>query len=344
MADRPGDGTIVVKKFDGTMVRMTMAEFRAYQKALQHPSTPAMPTGRQAPKHSSTTMSKVIKKIEPEKKQVPEWTDEDHKSLLDDAFHKDAPMSHALSTTSPVTKIFVDEAQAKQIPNSKSQIPNPSVAEVLKRVGWQVNADVRKRLESLILSCLKDVRNDEQFLSTAMAPIDKGGAGLSREQAERLLAVTKEFLSKQTSAIRLQQPTMSDQRLKEKSGQSSSKQQSQEFDQKLKINDQEIGGSKFQIQNSKFRSTMHDITPPQEDHPALGPREEFAGFSLVDFVRLAPTTDARLSRLKEKFATWRQESFLVFLDVKEAWRKSSLYRMYIDTILASLKEKKPIAE
>lgn len=96
-------------------------------------------------------------------------------------------------------------------------------------------------------------------------------------------------------------------------------------------------------QGSFVRPVMHDIAPPKEKK-SMGPEEEFAAFSLTDFWRLSPGAETTAARLKEKFSVWREESYGLFLAMRSAWRKSPLYRMYIDAAVQSLREQKRLPD
>ena len=66
--------------------------------------------------------------------------------------------------------------------------------------------------------------------------------------------------------------------------------------------------------------------------------------TLTDFRRLAPTADAAASRLWQKFETLKEESYLLYLDAREAWCKSPLYETYVEILIGALREGKTMEE
>lgn len=74
----------------------------------------------------------------------------------------------------------------------------------------------------------------------------------------------------------------------------------------------------------------------------MGPVDEIEFFSLVDFRRLSPKTENAKEILKGKFQSLQEESYVLFLDARDAWHKSPLFRTYQDMILSSLEQKIPL--
>jgi hypothetical protein len=360
--DAPQQPTILVKKSDGTAVRMTLAEFQAMKKKdttsksdIRHPKSEArsghMPhhTGKKTP-HRAAAHPKHAEK-------------EHHRRLKE-------TMTTALSTTAPVTRIFEDEAIAADAsrkhwnqedaasPLEDSGIAptvqtdtafgsaDATVEAVIKRAGWAMTPDAARRLSPLILSRVKDVRTDEQFLVHAMTPTHRGGAGLSPDQAEKLLSAIRSLIGRQSPPAPMRPPAALP----------------------------PLAPPLPRIAAPMAKQAMHDIVPPksaagvapppmppkappQQPQPAkppvmpaergtmarIGPKDEFASITLADFRRMGATTDAALSRMKEKFDTLKQESYMLFLDAREAWYRSPLYQSYIDIILASLRDHTPLA-
>ena len=74
----------------------------------------------------------------------------------------------------------------------------------------------------------------------------------------------------------------------------------------------------------------------------MGPVDEIEFFSLVDFRRLSPKTENAKEILKGKFQSLQEESYVLFLDARDAWHKSPLFHTYQDMILSSLEQKIPL--
>ncbi|MFH1947187.1 MAG: hypothetical protein ABIJ23_03470, partial [Candidatus Magasanikbacteria bacterium] len=121
----PGQTTILVKKSDGTQVRMTMEEFRAY-RANENTKTPEVESGDVEEKQEEgiekdQTQDKEIDKsaISHQSSAISEPQIQIDKSFSDsrepiaESYVEDLPMiesPHELATTTPVKNIFIDEA------------------------------------------------------------------------------------------------------------------------------------------------------------------------------------------------------------------------------------------
>ena len=81
------------------------------------------------------------------------------------------------------------------------------------------------------------------------------------------------------------------------------------------------------------KPTMHDVMPPSGE---IGPIEELKYITLADFRHIAPTPEEAASRLKQKLFNLRDESILVYLQGLEAWRQSPLYKDYMALVSQAL--------
>jgi len=82
------------------------------------------------------------------------------------------------------------------------------------------------------------------------------------------------------------------------------------------------------------KTTVEDITPPK--NVSFGPVEEIKGFTLTDFRRLSSEKSEAISRLRQKFINLKEESFLFYLDALAVWQQSPLYKKYLERICESL--------
>lgn len=82
------------------------------------------------------------------------------------------------------------------------------------------------------------------------------------------------------------------------------------------------------------KTTVEDIVPPK--NVSFGPIDEIKNFSLTDFRRLSSDSREAISRLRQKFLNLKEESFLFYLEAVEAWQQSPLYKKYIERICESL--------
>lgn len=434
--------TVLVKKADGTTVRMTLAELQNMRTATASAGPRPMAVAKDSkmrhigqaqkitrPENHGSSHHRIAGSVnnnkpthhrpqphqqthQPHAKPQPHSPQPGHQgnSSAPKAASSDAVKisTHALTTSTPVTKIFVDEAAENMRTATASAGPRQmAVAKVTKMrmtneieavnkryiiedankvekkpwkkedtatlleekledahversaqvagsdtdaavasrvlatLGWTTSADVRQRLESLIMSRLKDVRTDDQFLATAMTPTYRGGAGLSPDQAQTLHGAVLKFLSKsitKSPTALSASPTLSPALPRPiATTADTDRQRLSESEHGSLPREQAMGGG-----NESPRPMIRDIVPPPRR--STGPTEEFANFSLNDWRRLAPTTGAALSRLKEKFDVLKQESYLNFMAAREAWYESPLYRQYIDSILSAWQSRMKLAE
>lgn len=281
---------IPVKKFDGTTVRMTTAEFRAYQRGMQQqPATPAPA--------SSGSLDELIQHVETE---------------------------------------------------------------------FQIPKELQDRLRSLIQSRIRDVRTDEQFLGLAMSPRDRSGFGLTISDAESLLALVKKTVGmKDASAskratqetwhpagnlsVKELPPAPASSMIEAARGTSPTSPEISIHNgppqEVMPSQTPSLGARMARSQEPQERRVIHDVTMPLKDSKrSVGPMEEFANFSLADFRRLGATPDAAVSRLKEKFDILKAESYLLFLQAKDAWFGSPVFQEYTDAIRSALSAGQRLSE
>ncbi len=140
--------TILVKRSDGTTARVTLDEFKKMKSGTPKAEPKKVEEKPKQEVKPEISTPKVEKKVEVKKEEAPapvkikadaekkkdSWEDDDHKSLLDDEFHKEKPTlvkegEHILARTAPVKDIFVDEAEYKmKEKDAKVQTPvNPKM-------------------------------------------------------------------------------------------------------------------------------------------------------------------------------------------------------------------------
>ncbi len=96
------------------------------------------------------------------------------------------------------------------------------------------------------------------------------------------------------------------------------------------------------LTSSSAKSSVSDIVAPIKEKSTMGPVEEIHTFGLVDFRRLAPRPKEAASKLIGKFHGYKEESFMLYMETRDAWRASPLYKAYRDVALQSLIEGKTV--
>lgn len=260
---------------------------------------------------------------------------------------------HELSTASPVDDFFVDFAKshiwtqtdhisplAEQTPimptadgTGMATIPAhrfEDVQHVVNALPFDTPRELDSRFHALIQSRIKDIRSDTQVQDYAMRPLEHGGLALSAEQAQTLINTIHTVLSvKKTEGIPHTQKTMLHTRRPLPGGIPT--------ERMTRPNHLVFP---FSAQSSARSQTVsfRDIHPPTKQDLALGPVDEIATMTLLDFRRLATEPQQAVDILKEKIDTLRKESYLEYLRAQDAWQRSPLYLTYLAHLEQSLNE------
>lgn len=221
MSEGTSQTKISVKKSDGTVVRMTLAEFKEYKKQL----TNNTPTVSQSVTDSETT-TPVLPPVTVVEEQKMSDTPIEPSLISPVSPPASQPtqelvaITHQeLATTTPVADLFVNEARAKMwnsddhtslldeeladndVKIKDAEIPQlPSrnsalLTAVMAALPFPVPEQVTGRLQSLIESRVKDVRTDDDVLAYGTRPAVDGGLGLSPEDAATLLETIVDTLN-----------------------------------------------------------------------------------------------------------------------------------------------------
>lgn len=246
-----------------------------------------------------------------------QWDKEDHASPVEDAISQED---------------LIDKETTQALPHDRGDL----VAKVLEVSHVELDKSLYERVRSLIQSRAKGIRNDEQLITYATTEIDKGGLGLTQDDATALDASIKE-------ALKLQEITIP----------------------KKSVNTPNLAKEK-PVPKQKTRThtpqpttltgkkpMMHDITPAQatntmqprqvgQGFETIGPVDELARFSQTDLNRLGKDKSRVMTILKNKFDVLKEESFVLYLDAVRGWLQSPLYQQYKDTIVYALNNKKTL--
>ncbi|HYE60342.1 MAG TPA: hypothetical protein VEA18_04120 [Candidatus Kapabacteria bacterium] len=365
----PQNPTILVKKKDGTSVRMTMDEFRAYKKSnteivketpvsnagvpkdepsvprvqviedgkatIIQGSTPKKTSQPSEPKKETIvqreekkrevfapplTAEKMKQEPRPMAKNVVQWSADDHKSPLDTSLHEDgAPVSQ------PVPSKTIDQR----------------VVDIMNSIPFVVTPNVRGRLQSLLQSRVKEIRTDDQILHYFVRSEGDGGLGFTEEQAHQIIEKIHTVIApKGFGSNRVLRPEKQ-QRAGEKITQPVRPTQNQRAVPLVNM----PTPTRSILPGSVPQKTMvHDVFPGGEAKQSVGPIDELRNLTVEEFRRLGASVQERKDRLEAKFRTLEQESYLLYLDAKDAWKGSPLYKEYQTIILSALKDGKTIQD
>ncbi len=233
--------TIPVKKSDGSVVKMTLDEFREY-KAQKSPSPEATVSDDFLDPHTQqgTTVlphQVVTPDIAPQTEPivqnevvVPEEALPEHNLPMVEetmALSSDTPtivgetmhdlQNDSVATlpvqefTSPLEEETEDVDSTLHAPVSDSS--EALTSEVISSLKFSLNDELQSRLHSLVLSRIKDIRTNSQVEQYALLGAGAGGLGLTDSQTSKLMNALQDVLVKRPvapslpSAQALLQPT-----------------------------------------------------------------------------------------------------------------------------------------
>ncbi len=248
------------------------------------------------------------------------WSSEDHKSLLEEDY---------------------EEVKKHQAYSSLPSSNNDLVNKILSQLDFSVAPDLSERLQSLILSRIKDIRTDEQVLDYALKNKESGGLGFSQPEAEELvLVIKKNFNGKVIQSA----PEKITNIIPEKKLDFTDKLKKTNFNNKNKT----VFDGKPTLQDVTKPVVNQNLTSSSDNisitKKSVGPLDELRTFDLKDWRRLSNNPAKAGEELLSKFMILKKESILSFLDGVEAWRQSPLFSMYKEIIATCISNKQKIKD
>lgn len=279
-------------------------------------------------------------------KAQPAWTPKDHESPLEESVR-----SEEIRTKAEYT-----------VPSPKEDV----VEQVIAGLSFAISATVLGRAKALIQSRAKDVRNDQQVRRYATQTEAGGGLGLTEAQAEELVArihtvlgikpETAPYVSvqaevqkkavKESATTKPAEPVQStpatpdalDALIRAGAGETNILATYKKTPAAGSVAEHTPRGIPSV---SAQKPMMHDVTPPTPE--TMGPIDELRAFSLTDFRRLGGTLEQKKLVILGKFETLKRDSFVLYMQGREAWYQSPLYRQYLQIIARSVNERKPVS-
>lgn len=307
----PQDKIILVKKKDGTFARMKLSDLKKSPVLVEDKK-------KEAPVKIS------------EKKNI--LTKEDIKSPLEDEELKNLDYQTFNKRT--------DEA-----------------GEIINKLSFKFVEQAKNNIKNTLVLFLKDIKSEEQAIEILRQPVYLGGADLNTEQLKELFRIAREKLTQIATqkhdlteplkkvAPRINLPMKEGEILPSSSSPFNAFVHKPAFNRKVKeiksldemMENAEIGEediSKMIKFGKPAKTTVEDIISPKNIN--YGPIDEIRSFTLTDFRRLSSEAKEAVTRLRQKFANLKEESFLLYLEAIEVWQQSPLYKKYMERICESL--------
>lgn len=353
MAEEKQNSTIVVKKSDGTYVRMSLSEFKRVKKeSLSAKTTPSSTKQITIPKTSQIINKTVNIKTTLKEKDDNQLKKEQKNTINNQSSKEDFILSLEEDLPEGVGRgaPLISESRLSQ------------ADEIIKKLNFSVSPDCIKRLCSTIQLCLKEVRSEEQTKDILVGKQSEGGVGLTLKQAEEVLNHCREkklpalyeeakLPATSTPFNKFKTPPL-EKKISPNSSNISSSMKPADVEKKQTVfmgdsHQQNLSTvlrgtsteENFKFSKPKVKPIVRDVVSKSVE---VGPVEELGGVTLTDFRYLAPKPQEAAARLGQKFLNLKAESILLYLDGVEAWRKSPLYLDYTNVLSEALAKRKPL--
>lgn len=350
--------TILVKKPDGTTERVALDIVLRRGTRSERREAGDEGRGTSDEKSVPSIQSPKPPTLQSEQTEAPDASTGTDRSLKSN--------STALTTTTPVKNIFLDQAKAHTWDAEDHRSPldepldlnrhsaprllphdrNDEVEKVIRRSGLSIDPSLYPRLASMIQSRIKEIRTDDQVVAALHRSIEQGGIDCTAQEAEVILMAITEVChlktaepkqTKKTAGIRPPIATP--------------------LSPLPKTPPRTLPVARSLASGAK--PILHDIHPPPQSTPSshvipptdlfshtetVGPIDEIRGITLEHLRKLGNNQKERTERFALKFERLREEDIVGFLDAEEAWYQSPAYREYQQALRTSIKEHRPLFE
>lgn len=378
----PKQPTILVKRADGTMVRMTLDEVKAFrQKEKKYGLVEPVSVSKGMP---SASFGAQQKRVEPMKPKIELKLDPEKKAVLEKTMEMRAPTQTRIEPkielkTGPIT------SQIRPVPK-KGVADTDSESRVLQA---RIQAEARKiptlpekKWDDVPLTIMNglpsrateaEVREEwgKDDYQSLLDPSLHEDLPMVVDAHDRALStttpVTQYFVDK--AAAEVEQGTMS-------------KEQGASGSRLPGVNQMMRPSSpqRVPVKPSMGKPVMHDVVPPKPRAPqsvatprpvqmppistremprsnvsippqtalpstkfSVGPVEELGGLTLVDFRRLGSTPKAAANKVLEKFMVLKDESYLLYLNAVEEWYRSPIIQLYLGALKQAVQKRIPLS-
>lgn len=342
--------TILVKKADGTFVRVPLADLK--KKPVAPPVVPVVEVPKVEP-----VVEKVVEPVVEVKPTVSVLQKPVQPVAMNSWIKKDRAVAPTVMVPKKVVEPVVVKSKPADFksPLEDSDLPasalgvktsvtrDSEVDKVVKQLSFTILPSFLGRLKSVVQLRLKDVRGANETRDIALRSIKDGGLGLTSVQADELekkCVVEMELADKGVVTPlkvwpKAVVPTADD--LPQKFVEPLVPANTTPFNSFIHETDQpstivplQHDVPEFKISSAfKPKPVIRDVISKSVE---MGPIEEIKFFRLIDLRRLANSPVEAANRLKQKFINLKEESVLLFLDAARAWRESLLYLEYLEMV------------
>lgn len=243
-----------------------------------------------------------------------------------------------------------------------------AIEDTYRATGWTGDEYLAKRLQNIISTRIRDVRNQQQTKDVLGRDVKVGGMGLEPEEAERLAtviedqyqlhrqAVTDEEKQSITQVQAQQEQKIAERKVRE------SQAHAEWFEKKIRSGQREEEARQAFFQQMKEAATNRVQSPssgtvptapapsqPMVDAVAaparlMGLTEELQNTSVNIFRRMARSPRDAAAKLIQQLEALKSESFERWTDGVQAWRSSPLQQSYLQLVGESFRAGKSVVE
>lgn len=217
----------------------------------------------------------------------------------------------------------VDDEEDVRQHQSKAKVSNQKVKEYIENLASFIikssnidNTKISNNLRNIIISLLREVRSIAETKEALLKSAVIGGAGLTKEEAERVVVWAEKERNKAEEAIRGGKldvlPT-------EKDNQVDMRDEAQKIEQDVKKTQKIVEANEIQYQKEE-RELLHQT---------IGAVEELALMTLSDFRKLGDNPTEAADRIWDKINLLEDESLIKKNEGIKAWQKSETGRLYL---------------
>lgn len=351
MSNQP---TILVKKADGTSVRMTLDEIKKMKSASvvqdvkveerveERPISKGVPLIIREKKVEETIVDSAVDPMPvfvPEKSvDIKVDVEAEAKTMLKVPELEPTPVE-LLIPQSFETHLLEETVAPHEVPHPDvvTEVSYDSdIKKIITSAKLEPTAELMSRYQSLLISYLKGVRSLDQIIKYAELPVDAGGLALDAVVTKRLYnTLASNFPTDKKPMAQAPKPVAP----------------------AAPLSNRPMSGAPMAMPTTSRPAAPTKITPApntlMRDVQApvrttttavMGPVEEMKNFSVRDWRRLATTPEKAKEIILNKFKSWKEESFFLYNDVLTAWFSSPLFQAYQDVVAKAINNSSRISD
>lgn len=209
-----------------------------------------------------------------------------------------------------------------------------------KKQALYLQEDVRGRLERVIASRLRNIRDIVQTKDALIRPKVEGGIGLEQEQADKLMRIIEQQRKKvDVGEVEIEQTANSKQQIAE--GGVGVVQERREVDvyrdTPVQEKDQPKAPAKKQFTRTRTQSKK-SVSDVKTKAKLVGPIDELKNITVREWRTFGSDIKTRVDKIRDKIDIIAEDSVSERVKAIKAWKSSPLYRLYLNIGAMSMEQ------